>query len=66
MAERAHSGHAPGCPNCNAETRVEPEVCGCLTDGFGEGLKRWADSCPCCFGDAYPQGLEKALEEAMA
>ena len=66
MAERVHSGHKPGCPNCNAETRVEQEVCGCLVDGYAEGLKRWADSCPCCFGGAYPDGLDKALAEATA
>jgi hypothetical protein len=65
MAERVHSKHAPGCPNCN-DTRIEPEVCGCLIDGYAEGLKRWHDSCPCCFSDTHPEGLEKALAEATA
>jgi hypothetical protein len=37
-----------------------------LTDGYEEGLRRWHDSCPCCFSDAYPEGLEAAIATATA
>jgi hypothetical protein len=66
MGERVHQEHAPGCPNCNPDSNVSVEVCGCLSDGYAEGLQRWADSCPCCFSDAYPEGLEAALAAANA
>jgi hypothetical protein len=67
MGERHHDEHAPGCPRCNAEGgAAETELCTCLESGYAEGLKRWHEACPCCFSDAYPQGLEAALAEATA
>lgn len=29
--------------------------------GLRTGLKRWHDVCPCCFSEAYPEGLEQAV-----
>ncbi len=36
----------------------------CMVDGYREGLRRWKESCPCCFGAAHPEGLEAAVEAA--
>ena len=67
MGVREHNEHQPGCPRCNATGEAaETELCTCLESGYAEGLKRWHDSCPCCFSDAHPEGLEKALEAARA
>ena len=65
MSERTHDQHQPGCPRCNPGA-ADTELCTCIESGYADGLKRWHDSCPCCFSDAYPQGLEAALEEARA
>ena len=65
MSERTHDQHQPGCPRCNPGA-ADTELCTCIEDGYADGLKRWHDSCPCCFSDAYPQGLEAALAEAKA
>ncbi|GAC1658562.1 MAG: hypothetical protein NVS9B1_18720 [Candidatus Dormibacteraceae bacterium] len=66
MAIKVHDEHSPGCPECNAAAGGTADLCTCITDGFAEGLKRWSDSCPCCFSDAYPQGLPAAIAEAGA
>ncbi len=68
MAEKLHDAHAPGCPNCSGDAAGlhGDELCTCLTDGYAEGIKRWYEACPCCFSDAFPQGLEAALEEARS
>lgn len=32
-------------------------------EGLRLGLERWKDSCPCCFSEAYPGGLDQAVEQ---
>lgn len=32
-------------------------------EGLRLGLERWKENCPCCFSEAYPGGLEQAVEQ---
>lgn len=33
--------------------------------GFAEGLRRWQAACPCCFSEAFPQGLASVPTEQV-
>lgn len=35
-----------------------------MVDGYREGLGAWQHSCPCCFSEAHPEGLEAAVQAA--
>jgi len=41
-----------------------PDPCACVEDGFRASLERWKDACSCCFSEAYPGGVEEALQKA--
>jgi hypothetical protein len=32
-------------------------------EGLRLGLERWKESCPCCFSEAYPGGLDQAVQQ---
>lgn len=49
----AHSHDAP--------SQSEIEEAG--EEGIRLGLQRWHESCPCCFSEAYPDGLEAAVSK---
>lgn len=64
MSNREHNEDDPGCARCNTASTEEPEVCGCIEDGFEEALRRWETACPCCFSSSHPEGLEAAVAAA--
>jgi hypothetical protein len=62
--ERRHDPANCDCDPCNPQAHPEaaPDLCNCLEDGLRASLQRWKESCDCCFGEAYPGGIEQALE----
>lgn len=64
MGTREHDEDQPGCGRCNSQAVSEPEMCGCIEDGFEEALRRWETACPCCFSSAHPEGVEAAVAAA--
>jgi len=55
-----------GCAVCNPGGKASAtDECKCVENAFAEGLRRWQTACPCCFGDAHPDGVEAAVTAAM-
>ena len=66
--ERSHDPFSCDCNTCRPETvsDVVPDLCDCVEDGFRAALEHWQDSCPCCFGEAFPDGVEGTIAKARA
>lgn len=68
MTERAHDPANCDCEPCHPELVDEaaPDLCVHVEDGFRASLEMWKSSCECCFGEAYPEGIEGALAKARS
>ena len=66
MAVKIHDPEEPGCAICNPQgAKSTADECKCIENAFAEGLRRWQTACPCCFGDAHPEGVEAAVVAAL-
>ena len=50
-------------PKVHTHTSAETELSQVAEAGLRLGLERWHEVCPCCFSEAYPEGLEQAVEK---
>jgi len=66
LGVKVHDEQEPGCAVCNpGGAAMATDECKCLENAFAEGLRRWQTACPCCFGDAHPEGLVAAVAAAL-
>jgi hypothetical protein len=63
---REHNFSVCNCNTCNPTRapQAAPDLCSCVEDGFRASLERWQESCPCCFSEAYPNGIQGAVSLA--
>ena len=65
---RAHVPADCDCDRCEPQASpvAAPDLCAHVEDGFRAALEAWKEGCSCCFGEAYPGGVEDALAKARA
>ena len=68
MTERTHDPADCDCDQCHPElvSDAAPDLCVHVEDGFRASLEMWKSSCECCFGEAFPEGIDGALSKARA